>query len=47
MDYDGFEVKIANKFTYLGIFFTTGGSSSETKEDLVGKALEAIYKLKS
>ena len=28
--YDGLEVEIVNKFTYLGIVFTTGGSFSET-----------------
>ena len=45
--YNGTEIEIVNKFTYLGIVFTTGGSFKETQNALAGQALKGIYKLKS
>jgi len=44
--YKGNELEIVNKFTYLGIVFTTGGSCTCTFETLPGQATNAIYKLK-
>ena len=46
-DYNGVNIDIVNKFTYLGVVFTTGGSFSETHDALAGQALKAIFKLKS
>ncbi|MCG8047974.1 MAG: reverse transcriptase family protein, partial [Candidatus Thiodiazotropha endolucinida] len=43
--YDGNELEIVNKFVYLGITFTTGGSFHETQNSLAGKALKAIFKM--
>ena len=45
--YDGNDVEIVKKFTYLGVVFTTGGSFYETHESLSGQALKAIFKLKA
>ena len=46
--YDGKEIEIVKKFTYLGVVFTTGGSSFHaTHEVLSGQALKAIFKLKA
>ena len=38
-------IEIVNKFVYLGISFSTGGSFTETHETLSGQALKAISKL--
>ena len=46
-EYNGENIEIVKKFTYLGVVFTTGGSFSETHEALSGQALKAIFKLKS
>ena len=43
--YDGAELEIANKFVYLGVTFTTGGSFHETQNCLAGKGLKAIFKM--
>ena len=45
IDYNGVNIVIVNKFTYLGVVFTSGGSFSETHDALAGQALEAIFKL--
>ncbi len=39
------EIEIVNKFSYLGILFTTGGSFSETQSVLAGQAQKALFKL--
>ena len=44
--YNGDTLDIVNKFTYLGIVFTTGGSFSDAQFTLSGQAQKAIYKLK-
>ncbi|MCG8044774.1 MAG: reverse transcriptase domain-containing protein, partial [Candidatus Thiodiazotropha endolucinida] len=38
-------IEIVNKFVYLGITFSTGGSFNETHKTLSGQALKAIFKL--
>jgi hypothetical protein len=38
-------VEIVNKFSYLGIVLTTGGSFMEAQDTLAGQALKAIYKM--
>ncbi len=38
-------IEIVNKFTYLGMVFTTGGSFVETQSLLSGQAQKAIFKL--
>ena len=43
--YDGAELEIVNKFVYLGVTFTTGGSFHETQNCLAGKGLKAIFKM--
>ena len=43
--YDGAELKIVNKFVYLGVTFTTGGSFHETQNCLAGNGLKAIFKM--
>ena len=43
--YDGVPVEIMNKFCYLGIVFTTGGSLCNAQSHLSGQALKAIFKL--
>ena len=40
------EIEIVNKYSYLGIVFTTGGSFSEAQITLSGQAQKAIFKLK-
>ena len=40
-EYNGENIEIVKKFTYLGGVFTTGGSFSETHEALSGQALKA------
>lgn len=44
--YDGYPLEIVNKFSYLGIVFTTGGSFSETHKTLSGQAQKAIFRLR-
>ena len=43
--YNGNIIEIVNKFCYLGIVFTSGGSSFETQKTLSGQALKAIFTL--
>ena len=43
--YDGAELEIVNKFVYLGVTFTSGGSFHETQNCLAGKALNAFFKM--
>ena len=39
------ELEIVNRFVYLGIVFTAGGSFSDTQSTLPCQALKAIFKL--
>ena len=41
--YNGVEIEIVLKFSYLGIVFTSGGSITETQKTLAGQALKAIF----
>ena len=43
--YNGNLIEIVNKFSYLGITFTSGGSSFETQKTLSGQALKAMFKM--
>ena len=43
--FKGSNIEIVNKFCYLGIVFTSGGSSFETQKTLSGQALKAIFTL--
>lgn len=43
--YNNCPVEVVNKFTYLGIVFTTGGSFSEAQNTLSGQAQKAIFKM--
>ena len=43
--YNDVELAIVNKFSYLGIVFTTGGSFSVCQETLAGQGMKAIFKL--
>ena len=43
--YGGEQLEIVNKFVYLGIVFSTGGSFSDTQNTLAGQASKAIFKL--
>ena len=43
--YYGAELEIVNKFVYLGVTFTAGGSYHETQNFLAGKGLMAIFKM--
>ena len=43
--YKGNIIEIVTKFCYLGIVFTSGGSSFETQKTLSGQALKAIFTL--
>ena len=43
--FKGSKIEIVNKFCYLGIVFTSGGSSFETQKTLSGQALKAIFTL--
>ncbi|XP_052787930.1 uncharacterized protein LOC128222834 [Mya arenaria] len=45
--YKGRELDIVDRFTYLGIVFTPGGSFSKTFDALSGQALKAVFRLKS
>lgn len=38
-------IEIVNKFCYLGVVFTSGGSSFETQKTLAGQSLKAIFTL--
>ena len=40
------EIEIVNKYSYLGVVFTTGGSFSDAQATLSGQAQKAIFKLK-
>ena len=43
--YGDLELEIVNKFTYLGIVFTVGGSFAEAHTALAGQALKSIFAL--
>ena len=43
--YENSELEIVNKFVYLGIVFTTGGSSFEAQKTLAGQSLKAIFQM--
>ncbi|MCG8093252.1 MAG: hypothetical protein JAZ17_06420 [Candidatus Thiodiazotropha endolucinida] len=43
--YDGQVLEIVNKFRYLGVTFTIGGSFAETQNTLSGQAQKAIFKM--
>jgi hypothetical protein len=45
--YNNVHLDIVNKFSYLGVIFTCGGSFIETQKALAAQALKAIFKLKS
>ena len=44
--YKGKNIEIVSKFCYLGIVFTSGGSSFEMQKTLSGQALKAILTLR-
>ncbi len=41
--YNGEPIEIVNKFCYLGVVFTTGGSLSTAQSTLAGQAQKAIF----
>ena len=43
--YDEQQLEIVNKFRYLGLVFTVGGSFSEAQNTLAGQAQKAIFQL--
>ena len=43
--YDRKQNDIVDKFIYLGILFTTGGSFAEAQNTLAGQSLKAIFRL--
>ena len=43
--YGEHQLDIVNKFNYLGIVFTSGGSFAEAHKTLAGQALKAIFKI--
>ena len=43
--YKNVSIEIVNKFCYLGVIFTSGGSSFETQKTLFGQALKAVFTL--
>lgn len=43
--YEGSQLDIVNKFVYLGLVFTSGGSHLEAQNTLAGQSLKAIFKL--
>ena len=43
--YGDLELETVNKFTYLGIVFTVGGSFADAHIALVGQALKSIFAL--
>ena len=42
-NYNGEEIEIVKKFSYLGIVFTSGGSCHEAQKTFADQALKAIY----
>jgi hypothetical protein len=45
--FEGTKLDIVNKYTYLGIVFTSGGSFSEAQKTLAGQAQKAVFKLQN
>ena len=43
--YNEQQLEIVSKFRYLGVFFTAGGSFSETQNTLAGQAQKAIFQI--
>ena len=43
--YNNSQIEIVNKFCYLGVVFTAGGSNFETQKTLAGQASKAIFTL--
>ena len=43
--YNNSRIEIVNKFCYLGVVFSAGGSNFETQKTLSGQALKAIFTL--
>ena len=43
--YNNEELEIVEKFSYLGIVFSTGGSFSDSQNALSGRALNAIFQM--
>lgn len=43
--YDNIQLEIVNKFSYLGVVFSSGGSFTECQSKLAGQAQKAIFKL--
>jgi len=43
--YNNEELEIVEKFSYLGIVFSTGGSFSDSQNALSGQALKAIFQM--
>ena len=43
--YNNVSIEIVSKFCYLGVTFTSGGSSFETQKTLSGQALKAVFTL--
>lgn len=43
--YDGKRVDVVNKFNYLGVVFSSGGSFSIAQSTISGQALKAIFKM--
>ena len=43
--YTGVEIEIVNKYSYLGVLFTSGGLCFKTQKTLAGQALKAIFTL--
>ena len=43
--YNYSQIEIVNKFCYLGVVFTAGGSNFETQKTLAGQASKAIFTL--
>ena len=44
-DYEGVPIEIVNRFSYLGIVFTCGGSLKTAQNTLSGQAQKAIFRL--
>ena len=43
--YNNNNIEIVNTFSYLGVVFTSGGTSFETQKTLSGQALKAVFTL--
>ncbi|MCG8047978.1 MAG: reverse transcriptase family protein, partial [Candidatus Thiodiazotropha endolucinida] len=43
--YSNANIEIVNKFSYLGVVYTSGGSSFETQKTLAGQALKSVFML--